>query len=420
VLAKLDPIMHSGLRIATGAHRTTQTPSLFVDAGLKNLDFRRQKRMLDYCIKVWNTRGHPLRGFLKDENAYNVAVAGLHKLKSVPLFVLFRQMLCRLGMSPDATKVQARLLRTWTVENLVLNDSLSYMPKEYWTKAMLGKEITRFIGKSPGYAVFYTDGSRLDGRTASGSVRPSDGTNISRRLSDLCSVFTAEIVAVQRTIKHCAERGIRHVLVFTDSLSTVRCLKDRKPTNAIAIEIYRGLIDRPFLTVKLVWIPSHLGVKGNDMADALAKEATGYVTYHGLPLIHDLINYGKQKLNIEWQEWWYNINSSTGQTVKMRGLKNTADEWRVTRFKDRETAYKITRLRLGHTKFSHDHVFSREERRRCRCNEVLSVDHVLRLCILFEAARDKHDVSMATLNGDEKDLERLVSFFKEVELWQEI
>jgi ribonuclease HI len=355
-----------------------------------------------------------------ENDAYDLVVDKVNKLRSVPVFVLFRQMLHRLNISAEATIVHTRLLKVWTSTNLTLNDSLSYMPKESWTSSALSKEVTRFVRMNVGFAVFYTDGSRINGRTAGGAVRASDGTSISGRLHDVCSVFTAEIVAIERTIRHCVRKGIKHTLIFTDSLSSVRCLKDRKPVNAIAQKIYRKMLRRPEFTVKIIWIPAHLGIEGNDMADELAKQATEESECYGLPLIQDVINLAENRLNEEWQQWWTDINTTSGQIVKTRSIKNTVNKWRVTTFKDRETSYKITRIRLGHTRFSHDHVFTRDERRLCCCGEVLTVDHVLRLCILFEDARDKHEVNMASLDGQQRDIDNIVAFFKEVNLWQDV
>jgi hypothetical protein len=137
-------------------------------------------------------------------------------------------------------------------------------------------------------------------------------------------------------------------------------------------------------------------------------------------MIVDVLCQAKRQWNQKWTNWWSNINVNYGQAVKTRTIKNTTDEWRVTSFGSREMEYKITRLRLGHTKFSHDHVFTRTDRRRCRCGEVLTVDHILRLCTLVDDARDRHEVSLMSLNGDQFDIDRVVAFFKEIDLWNEI
>ena len=45
-LRVLDPVHHAGVRLATGAFRSSPIPSLLVDAGILPLDLRRQSTLL--------------------------------------------------------------------------------------------------------------------------------------------------------------------------------------------------------------------------------------------------------------------------------------------------------------------------------------------------------------------------------------
>ena len=48
-------------------------------------------------------------------------------------------------------------------------------------------------------------------------------------------------------------------------------MKIEHPIIAKVLELYSKL--RQNKTIKFMWIPSHIGIKGNTMADDLAKEA---------------------------------------------------------------------------------------------------------------------------------------------------
>lgn len=66
LINSLNSVHHSGVRIATGAFKTSRTTSLLVDAGLPPLHFRRDKQLLNYSLNIFSSPFHPLYNELKD------------------------------------------------------------------------------------------------------------------------------------------------------------------------------------------------------------------------------------------------------------------------------------------------------------------------------------------------------------------
>ena len=68
-------------------------------------------------------------------------------------------------------------------------------------------------------------------------------------------------------------------IIFSDSLSALLSLKSTQfniKTNIFLLEIkknYQEIIKNDPTLIKIVWIPSHIGISGNEKADKLAKEA---------------------------------------------------------------------------------------------------------------------------------------------------
>jgi hypothetical protein len=55
----LDTIYHQGLRLCTGAYRTSPVDSLYVEANEPHLDLRRIKLLLQYIVKLKTNPDNP-------------------------------------------------------------------------------------------------------------------------------------------------------------------------------------------------------------------------------------------------------------------------------------------------------------------------------------------------------------------------
>ena len=136
-------------------------------------------------------------------------------------------------------------------------------------------------------------------------------------------------------------------VIFSDSLSAIESIASDSDTSAIHQEIKYCIYQLWCQGVQIVlcWIPSHVGIGGNEMADKLAKGA----------LLHQFVDYPKSldvsDLNIllennllkEWQSKW--DSSSKGRFYYKLQPKVSFDVKYSDRFKAKQTC--ITRLRFG-------------------------------------------------------------------------
>lgn len=129
---------------------------------------------------------------------------------------------------------------------------------------------------SPDSATYYTDGSVCsDGSAGSAFVL---GHHIeSWRLSPGVSAFQAELVAILGALRHAQLHQQRRVIIHTDSLSSLQGLRSSSCTNNISLltEIYSvaSLLTSRGANITLHWIPGHVGILGNERADAAARSA---------------------------------------------------------------------------------------------------------------------------------------------------
>ena len=93
----------------------------------------------------------------------------------------------------------------------------------------------------------------------------------------------------------------------------------------------------------------------------------------------------------------------------------------MTRLED----IKITRLRIGHTRFARDFYFTGNVPPEClECGEQLTVEHVLLDCGTFYQERRIYfgdgDLSLPSLLGDPGMFHKVLGFFKAIEMYSKI
>ncbi|GFU91513.1 RNase H domain-containing protein [Trichonephila clavipes] len=96
--------------------------------------------------------------------------------------------------------------------------------------------------------------------------------------------------------------------------------------------------------IQFCWIPSHVGITGNEQADMVARSATTELPIT-VPLC-DMKRVILHRTDSVWQKSW---NAQTNN--KLHCVKPVIGAWLVMTM--RRTDVKLTRIRIGHTRFTH-------------------------------------------------------------------
>lgn len=120
---------------------------------------------------------------------------------------------------------------------------------------------------------FYTDGSKMDGRTGSGFFSRDLDVGRSYRLPDHNNVFQAEMVAITECMKFVNGVDLSgDITIFTDSQAAVRALSSRSVKTKTILDCKREINTYSCRgRLSLIWVPGHYGMEGNEMADGLAR-----------------------------------------------------------------------------------------------------------------------------------------------------
>jgi hypothetical protein len=167
-------------------------------------------------------------------------------------------------------------------------------------------------------------------------------------------------------------------------------------------------------TIKLMWVPSHIDIPGNELADELATKAPSspdtkiypHVTYD------DVFRTLKTKFYILWQNRW---EKQTNQNNKLKQIKTSTKKWSVPLAKlTRHEETMVTRVRIGHTRITHSYLMRKELKSRCEtCNCELTVKHIFLDCSTYHNARTKANINISSLKdalrpGQEKTITNFI------------
>ena len=115
--------------------------------------------------------------------------------------------------------------------------------------------------------------SKVEWKVASAYVCPY-GTR-SYRLRDGCSIFTAEVEAIDKALRYVKASSVERFVIFSDSMSVLQAIESQESKNPLVNRVLQTcqeiLSNGKFIT--FCWIPSHRDITGNESADCAAKDA---------------------------------------------------------------------------------------------------------------------------------------------------
>ena len=125
--------------------------------------------------------------------------------------------------------------------------------------------------------IWFTDGSKTEEGAGAGIYGEKPRKSFSFSLGKYTTVFQAEVYAILQCAKENRRRAYKNkrIHIFSDSqaaLKALRCPKINSKLIAECLEELNALADQN--QVKLIWVPGHCGIKGNEKADTLAKKGS--------------------------------------------------------------------------------------------------------------------------------------------------
>ena len=89
------------------------------------------------------------------------------------------------------------------------------------------------------------------------------------------SIYTAELQAILLALKQAYQSQESKFMIFSDSLSALQALENLKTDHPLLIQMQEFLhkINADEKEIVFMWVPWHVGIRGNEVADRTAKKA---------------------------------------------------------------------------------------------------------------------------------------------------
>ncbi|GFV01098.1 putative RNA-directed DNA polymerase from transposon X-element [Trichonephila clavipes] len=408
-LKKLDPVHHMALRICSGAFRTSPVQSLYVNCHQLPLDLRRRKLSLAYYFKILSVPSHPL------QNVYmSTSMKRLYDARPSNIRPFMDRMKLHLSeLDLPNVHVQQRnlfLFQSWNTPRFHSINPFATYSKSTVAPVVFQRVFAYHRSQYSRYSAIYTDGSKRANYVGCGVV--IEDIMHGYRLDTSCSIFTAEAVAISRALQLIDSTMPRKYCIYTDSMSVLEALENYNdrchPVVCKILDITSRLYSKG-LDIVFCWLPSHVGIIGNEQADSAAKSATTHLPL-AVPL-SDMKRVIMHHIFKIWQESW-----SRQLDNKLHSVKPVIGAWPVMPM--RRTDVKLTRLRIGHTRLTHRHLLFGEHAPECpSCDVSYTVHHILIDCPVFNTSRitffRKSVLTLSDLVG-ESPHQNLFAFMKKI------
>ena len=289
----LETIQNSALKIALRVPQNTRTALVLAESGVTSIDDRSKALATVAWAKICAFTNHPCtnqkemhvdaRRFQKDPTTernmpLDMALQKISELYQIP------------SLDPPCLKVWHP--STNTIASLVKFDIKGlYKSKEKFTSqelVTLESNISNYIELEYANCInFYIDGSvnPETGHAACAFIQSHSPPLFadSFRLSNSISSTQAELGAVQKVCEYLQSDSFygKGIVVHCDSMPALLTIKGCDTEDLFCkqkesiLSALTSLITQQNLHITFHWIPSHIGLPGNEQVDIMAKEALG-------------------------------------------------------------------------------------------------------------------------------------------------
>ena len=313
----LDRIQSQALRICTGAHKTACTNSLQVEMGDPPYEERRKSLILKSYLNILSHNNlHPCKNSITNTFDYEFYSKNI-KENQKPYCITADDVCSSQQIDTNSVyKFTEYPTPPWHVIKPVVKTQLREIITKKDNPHLIKSEGNILIDSQyKEFLKIYTDGSKDPdtNNSACAFVVPELKIKKGFKLCDHASIFMCELTAIFLCLTWLEEFRPDNVVIFVDSLSALQAITGSifKVKSQIIYDIFHLVtsLTRTGMNIVFEWIPSHVGLMGNEMADQAAKSALSLPVYNMYTPLYkeDIKCLSKRVLKTIWQKNWDDI-----------------------------------------------------------------------------------------------------------------
>lgn len=382
-ILKLERIQYRAIRICLGSMMSTHTGSLEVMAGIKPLKLRYEELNLRYLIKSVPLDlqfGRDL-SILKNLKPNNYLVKCYNTITELDIQV-------NIDVLSSVFEIKDYLFVP--LIDLSLHTELQNI-SDACRKHLANSLFRDKVENVPFDNLYFTDGSKFQDAVGFGIY--SETHRLSFKLESPASIFCAEAFAIYKACTIIEKLSFGFYMICSDSMSTLKalssCVVDKR-MNSIVLQIKQllGKLHSMGYVIKLLWVPAHCGIHGNEAADDLAKTGAtiGDVIERNIPY-EEYFPKVKNYVQNKWQQSW--SQDDLGRLCYSILPKISNKPWFSQFDLSRNLIKNMSRLTANHFCLS-SHLFriGLKESNICECGRGYEdFDHVLWHCEKYDDHR---------------------------------
>ena len=420
-LEKLDRVQYMAVRLILGNMRCTLHFNLEPEANIMPLKFRRALIGLQYMSRIYKIQNHITKWTF--DNYFHYQFYDTRRRDKFPLPVVGRLRNMARDLNIPLAKMEKVVLKdAFIVSNIITPFSMKGIQKDDPT---LRQKFLELRNEYIGYVEAYTDGSKDGKRTGCAFI--IENAICKYRLPKNCSILTAELYAIYRCLLYIKRSTKTNFVIFCDSQSAIFSIAGNSNKHAMQIRIHKLLNRLRDKHIVLEYVPSHVGIEGNEQVDRAARDALQDRFLIRLPLNVDEIScIIKKKVKNAWQREWNRYHG------EYRNLKPILGDWKSAYRESRREEVILSRLRTDCSYYYVQHHFpwGGPPQTWCeRCQVYNKLNHLIIECPLWNTYRGRMksflnrkglNLSMINVLDDKFDHSILFSYLRDIKFYDKI
>lgn len=354
-LRKLDVIQNMGLRVISGAMRSTPIVSMEIENCIPPLAMRRLQLAERFCLKELCSNN----AVVINNVLYPEAVSQLFHESNISANALVS------GVLPEISTIMTHVKNLtkdicvnnkWPVYKCPYDSLINYLDIHCDLNSIKNKfDFLEFISTKSNFYVIYTDGSKTATSVKAAYYDTQNKITQCTKLDNNCSIFTAESYAILSALTFVNnDVNSVNILIVSDSKSVLTALCNSNlafKTNYIIFKIKDMLQNmRQTKHVEFVWVPSHSGILGNEVVDLATRQEHDEDHSQILKVpFTDYYHLFKSNSRRMWKEYWDIIIETKGKWyAEIQQDLPIAPWYNDFKYCGRKFITVINRLRFGH------------------------------------------------------------------------